>query len=121
MLKRYGENAELESARRVDELAADGDRRRGGMAAHHALGRRVGEHHADRAGQLTVGKGASHGTRDPRHEAVQGSIAVRPHPANPPVSRVAMLAPAASAVAAISASNFSIGFPTWRRAITISE
>jgi hypothetical protein len=25
MLKRYGENAELESARRVDELAADGD------------------------------------------------------------------------------------------------
>jgi hypothetical protein len=36
---------------------------------------------------------------------------VSPQPANPPVLRVAMLAPAASVVAAISASNFSIGFP----------
>jgi hypothetical protein len=44
-------------------------------------------------------------------QAVHGSITVRPHPANPPLSRVAMLAPAASAVAAINASNFSIGLP----------
>jgi hypothetical protein len=36
---------------------------------------------------------------------------VRPQPANPPVSRVAMLAPATRAVAAISASNLSIGLP----------
>jgi Queuosine biosynthesis protein len=58
--------------------------------------------------------------RLPYYDAVHGSITVRPQPANPPVSRVAMLAPAASAVAAISASNFSIGLPACRRASTIS-
>ena len=52
--------------------------------------------------------------------AVHGSITLRQQSANPPVSRVAMLAPAASAVAAISASNFSIGLSACRRASTIS-
>ena len=54
------------------------------------------------------------------HRVAHGSITIRPQPANPPVSRVAMLAPTASAVAAISASNFSIGLPAWRRTSTMS-
>ena len=54
------------------------------------------------------------------HDAVQGSITVRPQPANPPVSRVATLAPAARAMAAINPSSPSRGVPAWRRAMTIS-
>src|SRR3954447_15128076 len=73
------------------------------------------------AGQLTQPlSGIGRGWVVPAYDAVHGSITVRPQPAKPPVSRVAMLAPGASAVAAISASNFSIGFPALRRARTIS-
>jgi hypothetical protein len=68
------------------------------------------------AGHLTQPlSGMRQGRVAPAYDAVHGSITVKP-----PVSRVAMLAPAASAIAAISASNFSIGFPAWRRARTIS-
>jgi hypothetical protein len=55
MLKRYGENAELESARRGDELAADviSMARRSGagscMPSHRAR-----EYHAERPDQLVV-------------------------------------------------------------------
>jgi hypothetical protein len=41
----------------------------------------------------------------PAYDAVHESITVRPQPVKPAVSRVVMLAPAPSAVAAISASN----------------
>jgi hypothetical protein len=41
----------------------------------------------------------------PAYDAVHGSITIRPQPVKPAVSRVAMLALAASTVAAISVSN----------------
>jgi hypothetical protein len=54
------------------------------------------------------------------HETVQVPTSVWPQAENPPVSRVATLASLASAVAAIGASNPSIGLPAWRRAGTMS-
>lgn len=54
----------------------------------------------------------------PRHAAAHGLTMFRPHPVKPPTSRVAIAAPAASVVAAMSASNASIGAPASRRAVT---
>ena len=58
--------------------------------------------------ERAIGAGGAPGVG---HVASHGLTIARPQPVNPPKSRVAMLAPAASAVAAISASNFSIGLP----------
>src|SRR5580700_7623527 len=54
------------------------------------------------------------------HDASHGLMSVRPQPSNPPTSRVAMSAPTAKAMAAISASKASIGLPARRRVVTIS-
>ena len=55
-----------------------------------------------------------------RHGAAQGSTMGRPQSENPPTSRVATVAPAASTMAAIRPSKPSIGLPTRRRASMIS-
>jgi len=54
------------------------------------------------------------------HQTVRVPTSVWPQAENPPVSRVATLASLASAVAAIGASNPSIGLLAWRRAGTMS-
>jgi hypothetical protein len=45
-------------------------------------------------------------------------ITVRPQPANPPASWGANAGAGRQRIAAVSASNFSIGLPAWRRANT---
>jgi hypothetical protein len=47
-------------------------------------------------------------------------MSATPQPSKPPTSRVAMSAPTARAVAAISASKASIGLPARWRVATIS-
>jgi hypothetical protein len=54
MLKRYGANAEIESAIRLYELAAEGDLDGRGLAPHHARRRRACKHGAVRPGGLTA-------------------------------------------------------------------
>jgi hypothetical protein len=58
--------------------------------------------------------------RSSSHDAVHGLIKVRPQPSNPLISRVAISAPDVIAVAAICASNASMGALARRRVVTIS-
>src|SRR4051794_7169214 len=53
MLKRYGENAQSESARRANELAAKAIARRGGLAPDHPCRRATREHNTIRPGALS--------------------------------------------------------------------
>jgi hypothetical protein len=69
MLRRYGDKAEEQSAPRVDDLTTEGDH--DGAATWRRIADAVR-----------------------REGRVHGSITVRPQPVNPPISRVAMLAPA---------------------------
>ena len=102
-----------------------------GRGDHRRLDRLAGAEEVDRPPVRCQGQalrevaGVLGRDQDQRAAAVgqaetHGSIRVRPQASNPPASRVAILAPAVSAVAAISASNASIGLPTRRRATTIS-
>lgn len=95
-------------------LARQGGAARSPAKTAAARARRQGRPAEKGAGGVLIASGAN------RQPASHGLTSVTPQPAKPPMSRVATVAPETKAVAAMSASNASIGAPARRRTTTIS-
>jgi hypothetical protein len=90
MLRRYGDKAEEQSAPRVDDLTTEGDH--DGAATWRRIADAVRREGRGLAVDLLRTNEVAR-----VHDAVHGSITVRPQPVNPPISRSGTPGPAGRA------------------------